>query len=86
MIMCGRYVLSDTEAIKKKFRIEIKASHNIAPSQDVLVLKPIPEMMKWSYSPKWKEDMNLINCRHETLLEKPSFKAVSYTHLRAHET
>ena len=30
--------------------------------------------MKWSYSPKWKDDMNLINCRHETLLEKPSFK------------
>jgi putative SOS response-associated peptidase YedK len=72
--MCGRYVLSDTEAVKKKFKIEVKASHNIAPSQDVLVLKPNPEMMTWSYSPKWKEDMNLINCRHETLLEKPSFK------------
>ena len=72
--MCGRYVLSDTEAVKKKFKIEVKASHNIAPSQNVLVLKPNPEMMTWSYSPKWKEDMNLINCRHETLLEKPSFK------------
>ena len=30
--------------------------------------------MKWSYSPKWKDDMNLINCRHETLLEKPSLR------------
>ena len=53
---------------------KVSASFNIAPSQDVLVLKPNPEMIKWSYSPKWKEDIKLINCRHETLLEKPSFK------------
>ena len=72
--MCGRYVLSDTEAVKEKFKTKVSASYNIAPSQDVLVLKPNPEMIKWSYSPKWKEDMKLINCRHETLLEKPSFK------------
>ena len=72
--MCGRYVLSDTKAVEKKFKTKVSASYNIAPSQDVLVLKPNPEMIKWSYSPKWKEDMNLINCRHETLLEKPSFK------------
>ena len=72
--MCGRYVLSDTEAVKEKFKTRVSTSFNIAPSQDVLVLKPNPEMIKWSYSPKWKEDMKLINCRHETLLEKPSFK------------
>ena len=60
--------------LEKKFKTKVSASYNIAPSQDVLVLKPNPEMIKWSYSPKWKEDMNLINCRHETLLEKPSFK------------
>ena len=30
--------------------------------------------MKWSYSPLWKQDMNLINCRSETMNEKPSFK------------
>ena len=72
--MCGRYVLSDTEAVKEKFKTKVSASFNIVPSQDVLVLKPNPEMIKWSYSPKWKEDMNLINCRAETMNDKPSFK------------
>ena len=72
--MCGRFVLSDKKVIKEKFNIELSPSYNIAPSQDVLVIKPDPIFMKWSYSPKWKDDMNLINCRHETLLEKPSFK------------
>jgi len=72
--MCGRFVLSDKKVIKEKFNIELSPSYNIAPSQDVLVIKPDPIFMKWSYSPKWKDDMNLINCRHETLLEKPSFR------------
>ena len=72
--MCGRFVLSDKKVIKEKFNVELSPSYNIAPSQDVLVIKPDPTFMKWTYSPKWKDDMNLINCRHETLLEKPSFK------------
>ena len=72
--MCGRYVLSDSEKVKSKFDIDISPSYNVAPSQDVIVLRPHPTKMKWSYSPKWKEDMNLVNCRHESLLEKPSFK------------
>lgn len=72
--MCGRYVLSDSETVKSKFDIDISPSYNVAPSQDVIVLKPQPAQMKWSYSPKWREDMNLVNCRHESLLEKPSFK------------
>ena len=32
--MCGRYVLSDTEAVKEKFKTKVSASFNIAPSQD----------------------------------------------------
>ena len=31
--------------------------------------------MKWSFSPTWaKKDLNLINCRSETMYEKLSFK------------
>ena len=72
--MCGRFVLSKNELVQKKHKIKISPSYNVSPSTDVLVLKPEPAFMRWSYSPKWKDDMNLINCRHETLLEKPSFR------------
>ena len=53
--MCGRFVLSDKKVIKDKFNIELSPSYNITPSQDVLVIKPDPIFMKWSYSPKWKD-------------------------------
>ena len=73
--MCGRFVLYDVEGIKKKFNIEIKPSFNIAPSQEVLIYDKKPHIMKWSFSPIWaKKDFNLINCRSETMYEKPSFK------------
>ena len=73
--MCGRFVLYDVEGIKKKFNIEIKPSFNIAPSQEVLIYDNKPHFMKWSFSPIWaKKDFNLINCRSETMYEKPSFK------------
>ena len=72
--MCGRFVLSKNELVQKKHQIKISPSYNVSPSTDVLVLKPEPAFMRWSYSPKWKDDMNLINCRHETLLKKPSFR------------
>ena len=72
--MCGRYVLSDTIKVKQRHGLDVLASYNIAPSHEVLVLNPNPVLMKWSYSPKWKLDMNLINCRSETLIEKPSFR------------
>ena len=72
--MCGRYVLSDTIKVKQEHSFNVSASYNIAPSHEVLVLNPNPILMKWSYSPKWKLDMNLINCRSETLTEKPSFR------------
>ena len=65
--MCGRYVLSDTINVKQKHNFDVSASYNIAPSHKVLVLNPNPVLMRWSYSPKWKLDMNLIT--------------VCYTHL-----
>ena len=69
--MCGRFVISSNNP----FGLQYKASYNIVPSQMVPV-KTInnTKLMKWTYSPLWKKDMNLINCRSETMNEKPSFK------------
>lgn len=69
--MCGRFVISSENV----FGLEYKASFNIVPSQMVPV-KTINDakLMKWTYAPLWKKDMNLINCRSETMNEKPSFK------------
>ncbi len=69
--MCGRFVISSNDP----FGLKYKTSYNVIPSQLVPV-KTIDneKLMKWSYSPSWKKDMNLINCRSETMNEKPSFK------------
>lgn len=69
--MCGRFVISPNNP----FGLQYKASYNIVPSQMVPV-KTInnTKLMKWTYSPLWKKEMNLINCRSETMNEKPSFK------------
>ena len=69
--MCGRFVISS----KNAFNLEYEVSYNVCPSQLVPVkTKEKSLLMKWSYSPLWKQDMNLINCRSETMNEKPSFK------------
>ena len=69
--MCGRFVISSNNP----FGLQYKASYNIVPSQMVPV-KTInnTKLMKWTYSPLWKKEMDLINCRSETMNEKPSFK------------
>ena len=73
--MCGRFTLHDTDDVKEKFNIEIKPSYNITPSQDVLVYDGKLHYMKWAYNPYWsKKKLNLINCRIETMSQKPSFK------------
>ena len=65
--MCGRFVISS----KNAFNLEYNISYNVCPSQLVPVkTKEKSLLMKWSYSPLWKQDLN----------------PVSYTHLRAHET
>lgn len=73
--MCGRFTLYDTDNVKEKFNIEIKPSYNITPSQDVLVYDGKFHYMKWAFNPFWsKKKLNLINCRIETMNQKPSFK------------
>ena len=69
--MCGRFVVST----KNAFGLKNETSYNVTPSQLVHVkTKNDAKLMKWSYSPSWKKDMNLINCRSETMNDKPSFK------------
>ena len=69
--MCGRFVILSNEA----FGLKYETSYNVFPSQLVPVkTKDNAKLMKWSYSPSWKKDMYLINCRSETMNKKPSFK------------
>jgi len=69
--MCGRFVISSSNA----FDLQYETSYNVAPSKLIPVkTKDDALLMKWSYGPSWKKDMNLINCRSETMYEKPSFK------------
>ena len=62
--MCGRFVLTGDP-----FELGFADNYNVAPSTSIPV-KTIDcdgQLMKWSFSPSWKDDMNLIT--------------VSYTHL-----
>ncbi len=69
--MCGRFVISSNGA----FGLDYQVSYNVVPSK-LIPVKTISDakLMKWSYAPSWKKDMNLINCRSETMSDKPSFK------------
>lgn len=60
--------------------------YNIAPSQPVLAVREIPKAkerelvnLRWGLIPSWAKDAKignkLINCRSETVFEKPSFRA-----------
>ena len=70
-IMCGKFVISSDNP----FGLKYKTSYNIVPSQFIPVkMKDDIKLMKWSYAPSWKKDMNLINCRSKTMDAKPSFK------------
>ena len=69
--MCGRFVISSNDM----FGLQYEISYNVAPSQLIPVkTKDSVCLMKWSYAPSWKKNMNLINCRSETMYEKTSFR------------
>lgn len=87
--MCGRFTLIlDPEELRSELQIgEIPAlytpRYNIAPSQPVLaVVDPAtrePVFLRWGLIPSWAKDIEignrLINARHETVPEKPSFRS-----------
>lgn len=86
--MCGRFTQRQPAAkIKKEFGVEealeVEASYNIAPTQNILGVRQTPDgremsFLKWGLIPSWAKDSSmgakLINARSETITEKPSFR------------
>ena len=73
--MCGRFTLTKTHNFDSIPRDKREVSFNVAPSNKIIILDPEPSLKTWSYSPLWaKKPFHLINCRSETMHQKPSFK------------
>jgi putative SOS response-associated peptidase YedK len=88
--MCGRYTLTNPEAIAERFGLEafsetnIQPRFNVSPSQSIPVIRsredgPALETMTWGFQPAWMKGKGNrpppINARGETLLERPMFKS-----------
>jgi len=87
--MCGRFVqFSSLRTLETYFPIDsvsadIKASYNVAPTQEVLAIIHQNgrrlEKLRWGLVPSWAKDLTgasrLINARAETVAQKPSFRA-----------
>ena len=88
--MCGRFALGwPSKNVKEHFHLpevpKLVPRYNIAPSQDVAVIRHLTEdrprqldMLHWGLIPHWAKDRKIgykmINARAETLAEKPSFR------------
>lgn len=89
--MCGRYRLSrGKEALANHFGvdpddIDWEPRYNIAPTQQVLVIRPDRKQpirhastMRWGLIPHWATDpaigVQTINARSETIATKPAFR------------
>ena len=88
--MCGRFTLRTPAAdLAEEFEVDerpnLAARYNIAPSQDILVVRAAREgggrefaMPRWGLVPAWAKDPALggrmINARAETLADTPSFR------------
>jgi putative SOS response-associated peptidase YedK len=86
--MCGRFALSaKTDDVEKlipglKSNIDIKPRYNIAPTQNISVIKNDGKKeisnLYWGLIPFWSKDpaigQKMINARSETIFEKPAFK------------
>ena len=91
--MCGRFALKAPPAeIMRAFGVdavpELAPRYNIAPTQDILVIRHPwrePEArleaarVKWGLLPSWAKDISmaakLANARGETVAEKPAFRS-----------
>jgi len=87
--MCGRFTLQiPAELLAELFGLpdpsEIPARYNIAPTQQVAVVRRHDgggnrlDFLKWGLIPSWAKDPSIgpkmINARSETLEEKPAFR------------
>lgn len=86
--MCGRYTLKNPDALKEAFQLEalpaLAPRYNIAPSQDVPIIRLLPagrrlELARWGLIPSWAKEADggysTINARAETVDTKPTFRA-----------
>ena len=75
----------DPTPVEQSFPAELlRARYNIAPSQQILVLRfncdgsPIINSMRWGLIPVWADSLsvgyNMINARSESIADKPSFR------------
>lgn len=87
--MCGRYTVSNPDQILvdlqvETFGMELVPRYNVAPTQDVPVIRQAPDgarhlgFLRWGLIPFWAKDPSIgnrmINARSETVAEKPSFR------------
>ncbi len=87
--MCGRYAFfSPAEAVKRAFALdgfpELESRYNIAPTQDVPVVRVNAQqareaaLLHWGLVPHWAKERSIgnrmINARAETIADKPSFR------------
>lgn len=87
--MCGRFtnLLSWREIVElyeitnTDYRPNLAPRYNVAPSQDVPIVKARRELaiVRWGLIPFWAKDAKIayrtINARAETVAEKPAFRA-----------
>ena len=93
--MCGRYELhTQPAALALAFGVpfppQMRARYNIAPMQDVPIIRRGPTGLRelvevrWGLVPRWAKDPaignRMINARAETLAEKPSFRTALKRH------
>ena len=93
--MCGRYELhTQPAALALAFGVpfppQMRARYNIAPMQDVPIIRRGPTGLRelvevrWGLVPRWAKDPSIgnrmINARAETLAEKPSFRTALKRH------
>jgi putative SOS response-associated peptidase YedK len=88
--MCGRFALwTPPGTITKYFKVsvarDILPRYNIAPGQNILVIRQtnatqrLPVLIRWGLIPSWAKEesvgFKMINARAESIMEKPAFKA-----------
>jgi len=87
--MCGRFALTSTpEALAERFELSeppaCRARYNVAPGQDVLVVRGAASrsrsagFLRWGLVPAWADSpavgSRMINARAETAASKPAFR------------
>ncbi len=88
--MCGRFTLrTPANLLVERFMLDstpdLAPRYNIAPTQDVAVVRATPEagrqlaLLRWGLIPSWAKDPKIgnrmINARGESVAEKPSFRS-----------